>query len=110
MKQILIIKAGTTFPDILKELGSRKKKGKHPLLVGFAAESSDHLAEGERKLQQKNLDLIVINDITGSDTGFEADTNQITILDKEGGLEKLRLMSKDECGSRILDRVAALLQ
>jgi phosphopantothenoylcysteine decarboxylase/phosphopantothenate--cysteine ligase len=97
-------------PDILKKLGSRKKKTKHPLLVGFAAESSDHLAEGERKLDEKNLDLIVINDITGSDTGFETDTNQITILDKEGNLEKLPLMSKDECGSRILDRVVALLQ
>ena len=68
------------------------------------------MAEGERKLLQKNLDLIVINDITGSDTGFEVDTNQVSILDKEGGLEKLPLLSKDECGTRILDRIVALLQ
>lgn len=97
-------------PDILKKLGSLKKKGKYPLLVGFAAESSDHLAEGKRKLQLKNLDLIVINDITGKDTGFGVDTNQVTILDKEGGLEKLQLLSKDECAARILDRVVAMLQ
>lgn len=97
-------------PDILKKLGSRKEQAKRPLLIGFAAESSDHFAEGERKLLQKNLDLIVINDIAGSDTGFEADTNQVSILDKEGGLEKLPLLSKDECGTRILDRVVALLQ
>ena len=70
-------------PDILKELGDRRRTSANfPLLIGFAAESRDHLAEGNRKLKEKNLDLIVINDISGTETGFAADTNRVTLLDR----------------------------
>jgi phosphopantothenoylcysteine decarboxylase/phosphopantothenate--cysteine ligase len=97
-------------PDILKELGKRKDKTKRPLLVGFAAESSDHLEEGKRKLKEKNLDLIVINDIIGSDTGFGSDTNQVNLIDRDYQLEKLPLLSKDECAFIIWDKIVKLLQ
>ena len=97
-------------PDILKELGKRKDKTKRPLLVGFAAESSDHLEEGKRKLKEKNLDLIVINDIIGSDTGFGTDTNQVNLIDRDYQLEKLPLLSKEECAFIIWDKIVKLLQ
>ena len=96
-------------PDILKELGKRKKKKKQPLLVGFAAESKDHLEEGKRKLKEKNLDLIVINDIIGPDTGFGADTNQVSLVDRDYQLKKLPLLSKEECASIILDKIVKLV-
>jgi phosphopantothenoylcysteine decarboxylase/phosphopantothenate--cysteine ligase len=97
-------------PDILKELGKRKKKKNQPLLVGFAAESSNHLEEGKRKLKEKNLDLIVINDIIGADTGFGSDTNQVSLIDRDYQLEKLPLLSKEECASMILDKIVKLVQ
>ncbi|MDX1776824.1 MAG: bifunctional phosphopantothenoylcysteine decarboxylase/phosphopantothenate--cysteine ligase CoaBC [Desulfobulbales bacterium] len=95
-------------PDILKKLG-KMRKGRHPLLVGFAAESSNHIQEGKRKLREKKLDLIVINDILGKDTGFGADTNQLTLLDRDYELEKLPLLTKEECAHMIWDKVAKLL-
>jgi phosphopantothenoylcysteine decarboxylase/phosphopantothenate--cysteine ligase len=95
-------------PDILKKLG-KKKKDKRPLLVGFAAESSNHIEEGQRKLKEKNLDLIVINDIIGKDTGFGADTNQISLIDRDYQLERLPLLSKEECADMIWDKVVKLL-
>jgi phosphopantothenoylcysteine decarboxylase/phosphopantothenate--cysteine ligase len=98
-------------PDILKELGARRKrKNRRPLLVGFAAESKDHLEEGQRKLKEKNLDLIVINDILGTDTGFGSDTNQVSLVDREYQLEKLPLLSKEVCADMIWDRIVKLLQ
>ncbi|MDH3390684.1 MAG: bifunctional phosphopantothenoylcysteine decarboxylase/phosphopantothenate--cysteine ligase CoaBC [Desulfobulbaceae bacterium] len=97
-------------PDILKELGKRKENSNRPLLVGFAAESSDHLEEGKRKLNEKNLDLIVINDILGTDTGFGTDTNQVNLIDRDYQLEKLPLLSKEECASMIWDKIVRLLQ
>jgi phosphopantothenoylcysteine decarboxylase/phosphopantothenate--cysteine ligase len=97
-------------PDILKELGKRKDKTKCPLLVGFAAESSDHLEEGKRKLKEKNLDLIVINDIIGKDTGFGTDTNQVNLIDRDYQLEKLPILTKEECAYIIWDKIVKLLQ
>ena len=97
-------------PDILKELGKRKDKTKRPLLVGFAAESSDHLEEGKRKLKEKNLDLIVINDIIGKDTGFGTDTNQVNLIDRDYQLEKLPLLAKEECAFIIWDKIVKLIQ
>ena len=96
-------------PDILKDMGDRKKAaGCGPLLVGFAAESQDHLAEGRRKLMEKNLDLIVVNDIVGSDSGFAVDSNRVTMLDRDAGEETLPLLSKEEVADRIWDRVLQL--
>ncbi len=92
--------------DILAELGSRK--GPRQILVGFAAESREHLQEGTRKLQEKNLDLIVINDILGAHSGFDVDTNQVTLLDQNGSQE-IPLLSKEDTADRIWDAVCALL-
>jgi len=77
--------------------------------VGFAAESEDMVANARRKLMEKGLDLIVANDITDPDSGFGADTNKVTIIDKEGKAEELPLLTKWEVADRILDRVAGLL-
>jgi len=97
-------------PDILKELGKLKDQStKFPLLVGFAAESRDHLKEGARKLKEKNLDLIVVNDIGGTETGFAAETNKVTILERDGSQEDLPLLSKEETAHRIWDAVGRVL-
>ena len=98
-------------PDILKKLGaSRKKKSGRPLLVGFAAESKDHLEEGKRKLKEKNLDLVVVNDILGSETGFGSDTNQVFLVDREYQVENLPLLTKEICADMIWDKIVRLLQ
>ncbi|GAB4332826.1 MAG: bifunctional phosphopantothenoylcysteine decarboxylase/phosphopantothenate--cysteine ligase CoaBC [Desulfobulbaceae bacterium] len=92
-------------PDILAELGEKKKPGQ--ILVGFAAESGNHEEEGRRKLREKNLDLVVVNDITGNSTGFEAETNQVLLIDEQE-TARLPLLTKEETADRIWDRVAAL--
>jgi phosphopantothenoylcysteine decarboxylase/phosphopantothenate--cysteine ligase len=98
-------------PDILKKLGARKKKKNgRPVLVGFAAESKNHLEEGKRKLREKKLDLIVINDILGADTGFGSETNQVSLVDREYQLEKLPLLPKEVCADMIWDKIVKLLQ
>jgi phosphopantothenoylcysteine decarboxylase/phosphopantothenate--cysteine ligase len=90
-------------PDILSEV-----KGNF-IRVGFAAESEDVVANAKRKLEKKQLDLIVANDITDKESGFGADTNKVTLIDQNGEVENLPLMSKREVADRILDRVVALL-
>jgi phosphopantothenoylcysteine decarboxylase/phosphopantothenate--cysteine ligase len=77
--------------------------------VGFAAESSDVINRGTEKLKRKHLDLIVVNDITAKDSGFDADTNRVAFIDRGGKVEQLPLMLKSEVAHKILDRVAALL-
>ncbi len=94
-------------PDILQQLGKMKEKHGY-LLMGFAAESRDHLSAGEKKLINKNLDLIAINDIAGENTGFAANTNQVTLLDGTGFTE-LPLTSKEKTADLILDRIVELL-
>lgn len=94
--------------DILYELGQKKESAGY-LLVGFAAEST-HLREaGSKKLINKNLDLIAINDISNSNTGFESNTNQVTLLDKKGFTD-LPLTTKEETANLILDRIVSLLK
>jgi phosphopantothenoylcysteine decarboxylase / phosphopantothenate---cysteine ligase len=96
--------------DILAGLGTMKKEHPaSPLLVGFAAESRDHLAEGRRKLHAKNLDLIAVNDILATDAGFGVETNRLLLLDRSGGAEELPLLSKEEAADRLWDRVVPLL-
>jgi phosphopantothenoylcysteine decarboxylase/phosphopantothenate--cysteine ligase len=77
------------------------------LMVGFAAETEAVIANAERKLRDKHLDLIVANDVAGAQTGFEVDTNAVTLIDAEGRHE-VPLASKDEVADRILDRAVAL--
>lgn len=91
--------------DILQALGQNRRNGQ--LLVGFAAESRDHLEEGLRKLRAKNADMIVVNDILGEKTGFDVETNQVTLIDRSGNVT-LPLLSKEQTADRIWDRVIQL--
>ncbi|MGH9339344.1 MAG: bifunctional phosphopantothenoylcysteine decarboxylase/phosphopantothenate--cysteine ligase CoaBC [Acidobacteriota bacterium] len=93
--------------DILKELGRRKQS---QFLVGFAAESQDVRQYARKKIQEKNLDLIVANDISSREQGFEADVNQVSIQDFEGGEESLPLMSKVELARLLWDRIELALR
>ncbi len=77
--------------------------------VGFAAESEDLIENALSKIESKGLHLIVANDITATDAGFASDDNRVVILDKEGTVERLPLMSKYDVGVQILDRTARLL-
>jgi phosphopantothenoylcysteine decarboxylase/phosphopantothenate--cysteine ligase len=90
-------------PDILAEI-----KGSF-LKVGFAAESEDIVANARQKLEKKQLDLIVANDITDPTSGFDSDTNKVTIIDNKGKVESLPLMSKREVAEKILDRVVGMM-
>ncbi|MEX0806337.1 MAG: bifunctional phosphopantothenoylcysteine decarboxylase/phosphopantothenate--cysteine ligase CoaBC [Candidatus Binatia bacterium] len=92
-------------PDILKELGE-KKNGQ--LLVGFAAETENLTANAQKKLRAKNLDMIVANDVTKEGSGFDGDTNIVTIIDRGGAIRSLPLMSKDEVADRIFDYLLTL--
>jgi phosphopantothenoylcysteine decarboxylase/phosphopantothenate--cysteine ligase len=94
-------------PDILAELGRRKKP--HQVLVGFAAESGRLRTNARHKLRKKNLDLVIANRIGAAGEGFEAETNRAVILDRQGHVATLPLMRKEEMASAILDRAAALL-
>jgi phosphopantothenoylcysteine decarboxylase/phosphopantothenate--cysteine ligase len=79
------------------------------LRVGFAAESEDLLGNARKKLKDKKLALIAANDITAEDSGFNVDTNKVAILDKDGDVEDLPLMTKYQVAHRILDRVVKFL-
>lgn len=92
--------------DILAEVG--KRKGTR-IVVGFAAETDDLVANARKKLQQKRVDLMVANDVRQAGAGFDTDTNVVKILDAEGGVDELPLLSKHEVAERILDRVVKLL-
>ncbi len=93
-------------PDIIGELGERKGTR---ILVGFAAETSDLAAAGEKKLRAKHLDLVVVNEVGREGTGFGSDTNVAMILSAEGPVEPLRTWTKAELATAICDRVAGLL-
>lgn len=93
--------------DILEEVG--KKKGNR-ILVGFAAETEDLIPNARKKLVEKNLDLIVANDVSRADAGFGTETNQVKILYPSGETKDLPLMSKDEVSMAILDEVVNLLK
>jgi phosphopantothenoylcysteine decarboxylase/phosphopantothenate--cysteine ligase len=90
-------------PDILATVKGNFVK------VGFAAESSNLVENARDKLERKRLDFIVANDITARDSGFGADTNRVTIIDRGGKVDRLSLLTKREVADRVLNRVAALL-
>jgi len=79
------------------------------LKVGFAAESEDVVENAWQKLEKKKLDLIVANDITDASSGFGADTNKVTLIDRDGKIESLPLLTKREVADRILDKVVELI-
>jgi phosphopantothenoylcysteine decarboxylase/phosphopantothenate--cysteine ligase len=94
-------------PDILKELGEKRRT---QILVGFAAETSELMEHAEEKLKEKNLDLIVANDVTQPGAGFGVDTNIVKILDAHGKVKKVPLLTKDEVANIILDQVIKLVK
>jgi phosphopantothenoylcysteine decarboxylase/phosphopantothenate--cysteine ligase len=92
-------------PDILQGLGQAKGAR---VLVGFAAETEDLVANARKKLEAKNLDLVVANDVTAEGAGFGAGTNAVVLLRRDGGRVDVPVASKREVAERILDEVRAL--
>lgn len=89
-------------PDVLKETASARPSG--CVVVGFALETDDAEANAREKLAAKGLDLIVLNE-AGPETGFEVETNRVTLIEREGELEAVPLLEKEQVADRILDRV-----
>jgi phosphopantothenoylcysteine decarboxylase/phosphopantothenate--cysteine ligase len=97
--------------DILAAVAERRNRSGHPrVVVGFAAETQDVVANAREKLARKGLSLIVANDVSAADSGFEVETNRVTLLDASGGMESLPLMSKAAVAESIIDRLAGLLR
>lgn len=93
--------------DILKKVSAiRKQTGFPKFLVGFAAESKDLIKNAQKKLESKDLDLIVANDILATDAGFEVDTNRVVLLPRKGEPQTLPLMSKQEVADKIINLIA----
>jgi phosphopantothenoylcysteine decarboxylase/phosphopantothenate--cysteine ligase len=89
--------------DILSS--TRTRRGARTIVVGFALETDDAISYGHRKLKEKALDLIVVNDATEPGAGFNVDTNRVTLIDRAGAEEVLPLLSKSDVADAILDRV-----
>jgi phosphopantothenoylcysteine decarboxylase/phosphopantothenate--cysteine ligase len=92
--------------DVLAALGARKE---HQVLVGFAAETQHLRENAAAKLTAKHVDLMVANDVSAPDAGFEVDTNRALLLDASGGVEDVPLRSKLALADVILDRIRAVL-
>ena len=100
----------TRTADILSKLGEMRSRlvDRRPVLVGFAAETTDAVAKAREKLTRKKVDLIVANDVSRADAGFDVDTNAVTLVSAEGA-EDLPLQSKAAVAARILDRIERLI-
>jgi phosphopantothenoylcysteine decarboxylase/phosphopantothenate--cysteine ligase len=94
--------------DILAAVGAARADGHPGLVVGFAAETQNLLQNAAEKLDRKRLDMIVANDVSATDSGFEVDTNRVTLLYPDGQQEALSLMTKFEVAEQLLQRVAQL--
>lgn len=94
----------TQNPDILREL-----KGRAAVVVGFAAETEEVEKHAAEKLRDKGCDLIVANDVSEAGSGFGSDTNRVVILGRDGNVERLPQLGKDEVADRVLDRARSLL-
>ncbi len=95
-------------PDILSELGRGREGRDRPLLVGFAAETTDVIAQARKKRLAKSVDMIVANDVSRGDAGFESDDNAVTIV-SDLGEETLPLQPKQAVAMSIIDRIETLL-
>jgi phosphopantothenoylcysteine decarboxylase/phosphopantothenate--cysteine ligase len=93
--------------DILAELGNKKRENQ--VLVGFALETENELANASDKLKKKNLDLIVLNSLNDEGAGFKSDLNKITILDKQLNTETFVLKPKNEVAKDICRKIIALI-
>lgn len=97
-------------PDILMAVKAQREKTGYPMIVvGFAAESENLVENASGKLQAKELDLLVANDISASDAGFAVDANRVVVLDMDGGVHQIDLTSKSAIGAYIIERVGGLL-
>ena len=96
-------------PDILAELGRRRAGASRPVLIGFAAQSGNPVERGRHKLRSKNVDMIVANDISRPDAGFDVPTNAATLI-TAAGEEEFALGPKTELAALILDRAEKILQ
>ena len=96
-------------PDLLAGLGKQRGSKRTPLLVGFAAETNDVIANAKKKLASKNCDLIVANDVAEPGAGFGVDTNRVTLVDAAGSVD-LPAGPKTHVAHGILDRVVTLLE
>ncbi|MBN2258419.1 MAG: bifunctional phosphopantothenoylcysteine decarboxylase/phosphopantothenate--cysteine ligase CoaBC [Anaerolineaceae bacterium] len=97
--------------DILMQVAQvRKKSGKPDVVIGFAAESQDLIANAQKKLAAKDLDMIVANDISSQTSGFEVDKNKVTVLLKNDQKIDLPLMGKDEVAEKLIDQMVELLK
>ncbi|MBI4728906.1 MAG: bifunctional phosphopantothenoylcysteine decarboxylase/phosphopantothenate--cysteine ligase CoaBC [Acidobacteria bacterium] len=94
-------------PDILAELG-RTKSGQ--VLVGFSAETTEHVPRGRKKLAAKNLDLVVVNHVGAPDSGFDSDTNRAILITADGEEAELPLLTKSSLAREILDRVVRMVE
>ncbi len=95
--------------DILAELGRQRAGSDRPLLVGFAAETDDVVAGARRKYREKSLDLVVANDVSRPDVGFEVDANEVTLVTANGE-ETLPRQSKAAIATQIVQRIENLLR
>lgn len=96
-------------PDILAQIGRTKEKSPC-ILIGFAAETESLLTNAKEKLRSKNLDMIVANDVSRDDAGFETDTNVAKMIFGDGHMEDCPLMTKDELADLVLDRAKAIFE
>ena len=93
--------------DILFDLGAAKRPGQ--VIVGFAAETDDLIAHAQNKLERKNVDVIVANDVSAPKVGFAYETNEVTILEANGSQRHVSLRSKRQIADEVLDTVAETL-
>jgi len=98
----------TRTTDILAEIGRARAEAQRPVLVGFAAQAGDVLAPARRKLAEKRVDLVIANDVSAPGSGFDVDTNQVTIVTADAA-DVLPLLSKTDVAAAILDRVEAAM-
>ncbi|MEW6674612.1 MAG: bifunctional phosphopantothenoylcysteine decarboxylase/phosphopantothenate--cysteine ligase CoaBC [Nitrospirota bacterium] len=91
-------------PDIISEVGKKKDR---PFIIGFSAEIGNKVRRAKEKLKEKNMDMIIFNDVTEAGSGFDVDTNRVVIIDREKEI-RLPLMSKDSVAEAILDRLSEL--
>ncbi len=101
----LLVKFKNT-PDILSGIGRLKRR---PFLIGFAAETGDRLDKARKKLIQKNADMIVFNNVSSAGSGFDVDTNKITLIERDRETP-FPLMSKDEAAEVLLEVIAKYLR
>jgi len=98
----------TLNPDIIATIGQKKKPGQ--VLVGFAAETSELVKNAGQKLEEKNLDIIVANDVSRPGAGFSVDTNIVIIIDKNGKRAQWPQMTKIDVAYKLFDRILAMIR